>query len=85
MVKISTINTNNTDISKTETWVNTGNTDNIYSGINTMKARTTMVNVRKRGKSYQYYFEIYSNIIKNHIRPRLGFYRLSQITTSTLQ
>lgn len=113
-----------------------------------------MVNVRKRGKSYQYYFEIapvngkrkqqvksgfktkkeaeeagikayneytqtghsftpatmsysdyldywlenychvnlkyhtiqaYSNIIKNHIRPRLGFYRLTQITTSTLQ
>ena len=111
-----------------------------------------MVNVRKRGKSYQYYFEIapvngrrkqqvksgfktkkeaeeagikayneytqtghsfipatisysdyldywlenychvnlkyhtiqaYSNIIKNHIRPRLGFYRLTQITTST--
>ena len=113
-----------------------------------------MVNVRKRGKGYQYYFEIapvdgkrkqqvksgfktkkeaeeagikayneytqtghsftpatmsysdyldywlenychinlkyhtiqaYSNIIKNHIRPRLGFYRLTQITTSTLQ
>lgn len=113
-----------------------------------------MVNVRKRGKGYQYYFEIapvngkrkqqvksgfktkkeaeeagikayneynqtghsftpatisysdyldywlenychinlkyhtiqaYTNIIKNHIRPRLGFYRLAQITTSTLQ
>ena len=113
-----------------------------------------MVNVRKRGKGYQYYFEIapvdgkrkqqvksgfktkkeaeeagikayneytqtghsftpatmsysdyldywlenychvnlkyhtiqaYTNIIKNHIRPRLGFYRLTQITTSTLQ
>lgn len=113
-----------------------------------------MVNVRKRGKGYQYYFEIapvdgkrkqqvksgfktkkeaeeagikayneynetghsftpatmsysdyldywienychvnlkyhtiqaYSNIIKNHIKPRLGFYRLTQITTSTLQ
>lgn len=29
--------------------------------------------------------EAYSNIIKNHIKPRLGFYRLSQITTSTLQ
>ncbi|HJJ18728.1 MAG TPA: site-specific integrase [Clostridiaceae bacterium] len=25
------------------------------------------------------------NIIKNHIKPRVGFYRLSQITTSTLQ
>ena len=113
-----------------------------------------MVNVRKRGKGYQYYFEIapvngkrkqqvksgfktkkeaeeagikayneynqtghsftpatisysdyldywlenychinlkyhtiqaYTNIIKNHIKPRLGFYRLAQITTSTLQ
>lgn len=113
-----------------------------------------MVNVRKRGKGYQYYFEIasvdgkrkqqvksgfktkkeaeeagikayneytntghsftpktmsfsdyldywiknyceinlkyhtiqaYTNIIKNHVKPRLGFYRLSQITTSTLQ
>lgn len=29
--------------------------------------------------------QAYSNIIKNHIKPRLGFYRLSQITTSTLQ
>lgn len=29
--------------------------------------------------------EAYQNIIKNHIKPRLGFYRLSQITTSTLQ
>ena len=29
--------------------------------------------------------EAYSNIVKNHIKPRLGFYRLSQITTSTLQ
>ena len=27
--------------------------------------------------------QAYSNIIKNHIRPRLGFYRLTQITTST--
>ena len=27
----------------------------------------------------------YSNIIKNHIKPNIGFYRLSQITTSTLQ
>lgn len=113
-----------------------------------------MVNVRKRGKGYQYYFEIapvngkrkqqvksgfktkkeaeeagikayneynetghsfttatmsytdyldywlenychvnlkyhtiqaYSNIIKNHIKPRLGFYRLTQISTATLQ
>ena len=40
MVKISTINTNNTDISKTETRVNTSNTDNIYSIINTTKTRT---------------------------------------------
>ena len=113
-----------------------------------------MVNVRKRGKSYQYYFEIasvdgkrkqqvksgfktkkeaelagikalneynqygktfdtnsmsysdyldywmekhckinlkyhtiesYSSIIKNHIKPRIGMYRLNQITTATLQ
>ena len=29
--------------------------------------------------------EAYKNIIKNHVKPRLGFYRLSQITTSTLQ
>ena len=29
--------------------------------------------------------QAYKNIIKNHIKPRLGFYRLSQITTSTLQ
>lgn len=29
--------------------------------------------------------QAYSNIIKNHIKPRLGFYRLTQITTSTLQ
>ena len=29
--------------------------------------------------------QAYSNIIKNHIKPRLGFYRLSQIQTSTLQ
>ena len=29
--------------------------------------------------------QAYSNIIKNHIKPRLGFYRLSQIKTSTLQ
>ena len=40
MNKISTINTNNTDISKTETRVNTSNTDNIYSIINTTKTRT---------------------------------------------
>ena len=40
MAKISTINTNNTNISKTETLVNTSNTDNIYSNINTMKTRT---------------------------------------------
>ena len=29
--------------------------------------------------------EAYKNIIKNHIKPRLGFYRLSQITTATIQ
>ena len=29
--------------------------------------------------------EAYKNIIKNHIKPRVGFYRLSQITTATLQ
>lgn len=29
--------------------------------------------------------EAYSNIIKNHVKPRLGFYRLSQLTTATLQ
>lgn len=29
--------------------------------------------------------QAYKNIIKNHIKPRVGFYRLSQITTSTLQ
>lgn len=29
--------------------------------------------------------EAYRSIIKNHIKPKLGFYRLSQITTATLQ
>ena len=29
--------------------------------------------------------EAYKNIIKNHIKPNIGFYRLSQISTSTLQ
>lgn len=29
--------------------------------------------------------EAYKNIIKNHIKPRVGFYRLSPITTATLQ
>ena len=29
--------------------------------------------------------QAYRNIIKNHIKPNIGFYRLSQITTSTLQ
>lgn len=29
--------------------------------------------------------QCYKNIIKNHIKPKLGFYRLSQITTATLQ
>ena len=39
MAKISTINTNNIDISKTETLVNTSNTDNIYNAINIRKTR----------------------------------------------
>ena len=29
--------------------------------------------------------EAYKNIIKNHVKPRLGHYRLCQITTATLQ
>ena len=29
--------------------------------------------------------QAYKNIIKNHVKTKLGFYRLSQITTSTLQ
>ena len=29
--------------------------------------------------------QAYSNIIKNNIKPRLGFYRLSQITSATIQ
>ncbi|MBO5004036.1 MAG: site-specific integrase [Clostridia bacterium] len=29
--------------------------------------------------------QAYQNIIKNHVKPRIGFYLLSQITTSTLQ
>ncbi len=29
--------------------------------------------------------EAYTNIIKNHIKPRIGHYSISQITTSTLQ
>ena len=29
--------------------------------------------------------EAYKNIIKNHIKPKLGFYRLYQITTATIQ
>ena len=40
MNKISTINTNNIDVSKNTTLVNTSNTDNIYSIINTTKTRT---------------------------------------------
>lgn len=40
MDKISTINTNNIDISKTETLVNTSNTNNIYNSINIVKTRT---------------------------------------------
>ena len=40
MNKISTINTNNIDVSKTTTLVNTSNTDNIYSSINISKTRT---------------------------------------------
>ena len=38
--KVNTINKNNIDISKAETWVNTGNTDNIYNVINIRKTRT---------------------------------------------
>ena len=40
MAKISTINTNNTNISKTETLVNTSNTDNIYNAISISEFRT---------------------------------------------
>ena len=40
MAKISTINTDNIEISKTETLGNISNTDNIYNGINTVKTRT---------------------------------------------
>jgi len=40
IIKISTINTNNIDISKTETLVNISNTYNIYNCINTVKTRT---------------------------------------------
>lgn len=29
--------------------------------------------------------EAYSNIVKNHLKPKLGFYKLSQITKTTLQ
>ena len=29
--------------------------------------------------------QAYQNIIKNHVKPRIGYYMLSQITTSTLQ
>lgn len=29
--------------------------------------------------------QAYANIIKNHVKPKLGFYRLSQLTTATLQ
>lgn len=29
--------------------------------------------------------QAYANIIKNHIKPNIGYYRLSQITSSTLQ
>ena len=29
--------------------------------------------------------EAYSNIVKNHIKPNIGFYKISQITRSTLQ
>jgi len=29
--------------------------------------------------------QVYANIIKNHIKPKVGVYRLSQITTGTLQ
>lgn len=29
--------------------------------------------------------QAYQNIVKNHVKPRIGFYMLSQITTATLQ
>lgn len=29
--------------------------------------------------------EAYSNIVKNHLKPNLGFYKLSQITKTTIQ
>ena len=29
--------------------------------------------------------EAYSSIVKNHIKPNIGFYKISQITRSTLQ
>ena len=29
--------------------------------------------------------QAYTSIIKNHIKPKLGFYRLSQLTTASLQ
>ena len=48
MIKISTINTNNTDFSKTTTLENTSNTDDIYNGINTTKTRTC-----ESGKKYK--------------------------------
>ena len=49
MAKISTINTtNNIDISKTETLVNTSSTNNIYNSINIIKTRTC-----ESGKKYK--------------------------------
>ena len=38
----------------------------------------TMVSVRKRGKVYEYR-------IKNHVKPRVGFYKLWQLDTRLLQ
>ena len=39
MIKISTINTNNIDVSKTTTPENTSNTDSIYNAVNIAQTR----------------------------------------------
>lgn len=59
MAKISTINTNNIDISKTETLVNTSNTYNIYNCINTVKTRTC-----GSGKKYKNCCGMYKKVIE---------------------
>ena len=59
MAKISTINTNNIDISKTETLVNTSNTDNIYSINNFISDGYKFVETYKTssGESRSVYFK----------------------------